>query len=292
MTPALDQPRSPASPRFVAGRFVFQFPRPAVVMGIVNVTPDSFADGGRYYDPAAAVDHAHALVAEGAEIIDIGGESTRPGAGAVAEAEELRRVLPVIERLSGNLGVPVSIDTRKPEVARQALAAGASLINDVGAAHNMSAMATLLAATGAGYVCMHMQGEPATMQQRPTYTHLVPEVHAFLRARLDQLQLLGVPPDQVVLDVGLGFGKTVEHNLQLLAALGRFTTLGRPLLVGASRKSFIGKILGVEVGDRLSGSVACALWAAREGALLFRVHDVAPTVQALRMIEAIRDHAT
>lgn len=270
-----------------ARQFLFEFPRPVLVMGIVNVTPDSFYDGGRYQETEAAVRHALELIEQGADLLDIGGESTRPGATPVAETEELRRVVPVIERLAGRVRVPLAVDTMKPGVARAALAAGASIVNDVAANRTDPTMWRVVAEFGAGYVCMHMQGTPQTMQLHPHYQDVLGEVEAFFRERLERLAEHGVGAEQVVLDVGLGFGKTLEHNLQLLAGLGRFTRCNRPLLVGASRKSFIGAVLGAEVGARLAGSLACAAWAVAAGAHLIRAHDVAETLQVVRMTEAI-----
>ena len=272
---------------FYARQFTFSFPRPALVMGVVNVTPDSFSDGGQFLEAEKAVAHALELVGQGAEILDLGGESTRPGATPVSEAEELRRVLPVLEQLATRVKVPLSIDTMKPAVARAALAAGASIVNDVAANRNDDAMWRVVAETGAGYVCMHMQGSPQTMQSRPAYTDVVVEVEEFFRERMESLNVTGVSADQVVFDIGLGFGKTVEHNLQLLASLRGFTKLGRPLLVGASRKSFIGKLLGADVVKRLPASLACACLAVAAGAQFIRTHDVAQTAQAVRMAEAI-----
>ena len=256
-------------------------------MGIINVTPDSFSDGGQFLEPERAVARACELEAQGAEIIDIGGESTRPGAQPVSEAEELRRVLPVLERLRGQLRVPVSIDTMKLEVARAALAAGASIVNDVGANRTDAAMWSLVAQTGAGYVCMHMQGNPQTMQAHPVYTNVVREVGQFFAGRLEQLSHCGVRREQIILDPGIGFGKTVEHNLRLLGAVRHFTELGRPVLIGVSRKSFMGKLLGVELSERLPAALACACAAVAAGIQIIRVHDVAETVQAIRMTEAI-----
>jgi dihydropteroate synthase len=271
-----------------AGRFTYRFPRPVLVMGIVNVTPDSFSDGGRFFATETAVTHALRLVEEGADLLDIGGESTRPGAEPVPEAEEQRRVLPVIERLAARVSVPLSIDTMKPGVARAALAAGACLVNDVAANRSdLELMARLLVETGAGYVVMHMQGTPRTMQTDPVYGDVMREVHGFFEERLHKLQALGVAPEQVILDVGIGFGKDLDHNLLLLKGLDRFRQLERPLMVGASRKSFIGKLLGVDLHHRLPGSIAAACWASWHGAQILRVHDVAETVQAVRMCEAI-----
>jgi dihydropteroate synthase len=270
-----------------ARQFSFYFPRPALVMGILNVTPDSFSDGGQFLELTAAVDHALTLVAQGAELIDVGGESSRPDATPVSAVEELRRVLPVIEQLVDRLKVPVSIDTQKPEVARAALAAGASIVNDIAANRADDAMRRLVAETGAGYVAMHMQGTPQTMQHHPAYRDVVAEVGEFFADRLARLREAGVSPEQVVLDVGIGFGKTLDHNLQLLGALGRYTRFGRPILLGVSRKSFINHLLGAALPNRLPAALACAGWAAGTGVNILRVHDVAETVQALRMTEAI-----
>jgi dihydropteroate synthase len=272
---------------FRARQFEFVFPRPALVMGVVNVTPDSCSDGGRFFDAAAAAEHAEALVREGADIVDVGGESTRPGATPVGEAEEIRRVIPVIERLAGRLKVPISIDTMKPGVARAALQAGASIVNDVAANREDDTMWRLVAETGAGYVAVHMQGEPATMHLNPAYEDVALEVERFFTGRLKRLNKCAVSADQVVLDVGIGFGKTLEHNLQLLAGLGRFTRLGRPVALGVSRKSFIGKITGSPENERLPGALACTVLAAEAGVQIFRAHDVAETVGALRMTEAV-----
>ena len=277
----------PASLGWRGRRFAFRFPRPAIVMGVVNVTPDSFSDGGSFFDPAAAIDHGLQLVAEGAEILDVGGESTRPGADPVDEAEELRRVMPVIAGLAAKTAVPVSIDTMKPAVARAALAAGAAIVNDVAASRTSPEMWEAVAAAGAGYVAMHMLGTPATMQQAPSYADVVEEVRAFFTDRLGAARAAGITAEQVVLDPGIGFGKTVGDNLVLIARLTEFKSLGRPLLLGVSRKSCLGNGLGAEARARLPGGLACSVWAAREGVQIFRTHDVAATVQALRMLEAI-----
>ena len=287
-------------------------------MGVVNVTPDSFSDGGRFLDADNAVAHALELAAQGAELLDLGGESTRPGAAPVSEAEELRRVLPVIEKLAAQVKIPLSIDTMKPAVARAALAAGASVVNDIAANSRAGGyvrspafrrsyaedpnrlkaelqtdeMWRVVAEAGAGYVCMHMQGSPQTMQANPAYQDVVGEVEDFFRERLRRLNACGVTNDQVVFDVGIGFGKTLEHNLQLLAHLRSFTKLERPLLVGVSRKSFIGKLLGAGVAERLPASLACAVRAVADGAQIIRTHDVAETVQAVRMVEAISARKT
>jgi len=271
-----------------ARQFEFTFPRPALVMGIVNVTPDSFFDGGRFLDAEAAVAHALQLVEQGAGIIDVGGESTRPGALPVAEPEELRRVMPVIEQLAGRIKAPISIDTVKPGVARAALAAGASIVNDVAGHREDPALWRLVAEAGAGYVVMHAQGTPQTMQAHPVYADVVHEVGEFFSERLRRLNDCGVGRDQIILDPGIGFGKTVEHNLQLLGAARSFTSFERPLLIGVSRKSFIGKLLGAELAARLPGALACACAAVAAGVEIIRAHDVAETVQAIRMTEAIQ----
>jgi dihydropteroate synthase len=271
-----------------ARQFTFSFPRPILLMGIVNVTPDSFSDGGRFLSADAAVQHALEQIRDGADMIDVGGESTRPKATPVSETEELRRVLPVIEGLAGRVTVPISIDTMKPSVARAALRAGASIVNDVAANREDDTMWRAVAEAGAGYVLMHMQGTPQTMQEAPDYQDVVAEVGAFFEERLARLEQSGVGLDQVVLDVGLGFGKTVGHNLQLLAQLDSFTKWRRPLLLGASRKSFIPRVAGeAGVAERLPGSLACACWGARHGVNIVRAHDVAATRQALRVSEAI-----
>jgi dihydropteroate synthase len=273
-----------------ARQFTFTFPRPTLLMGIVNVTPDSFSDGGRFLAPQAAVQHALELITEGADIIDVGGESTRPNATPVSEAEELRRVLPVVEALAGQVKFPISIDTMKAAVARAALQAGASIVNDVAANRADDAMSRVVAESGAGYVAMHMQGTPQTMQQQPTYRDVVAEVDDFFADRLKRLKAAGVREDQVVFDPGLGFGKTIEHNLQLLASLKRFTRWKRPLLLGASRKSFLRHVAGdAEAAARWPGSLACACWGVEQGINLLRTHDVAATRQAVRMTEAILD---
>jgi dihydropteroate synthase len=272
--------------------FEFVFPRPALVMGIVNVTPDSFSDGGRYLEPERAIEHGLALAHEGADVLDVGGESTRPRAERVGEAEELRRVLPVIRGLRERAKLPISIDTQKPAVAREALAAGAAIVNDIAANRADPEMWDVVAAAGAGYVLMHMQGTPQTMQIAPSYGDVVEEVSRFFEERMTLVTSRAVPLDAIVLDPGIGFGKTVEHNLQLLAAISRFSMLARPVLLGASRKSFIGKILGAEGEERLPGSIACAVWAVQHGARIIRTHDVLATIQGVRMIEAIARHVS
>ncbi len=275
---------------FRARQFEWSFPRAAVVMGIVNVTPDSFYDGGRFLDPAAAVAHGLELVAEGAEILDIGGDSSRPGAAPATEDEELARVIPVIAALAAQTRVALSIDTTKPAVARAALAAGACIVNDVAAHRRDDSLWKVVAEAGAGYICMHAQGPPATMQTAPAYHDVVREVAAFFADRLDQIERAGVPAEHIVLDVGIGFGKTLEHNLQLLAGLGEFARFKRPTLLGVSRKSFIHKLLNTALNERLPASLACASMAIAAGVQFIRTHDVAATVQAVRMTEAILAH--
>ena len=273
--------------RWIAREHQFNFPRPTIVMGIVNTTPDSFTDGGRFLDADAAGAHALRLASEGAEILDIGGESTRPGSAEVSEQEELDRVIPVIERLAKRPELVLSIDTQKPRVAREALTAGASIVNDIAANRSDAEMWQVVAEAGAGYVCMHMQGTPQTMQAKPEYDDVTVEVCVFFRERLDLLSSHGVTTDQVALDPGIGFGKTLEHNIKLIRDLKKFSLVERPMLVGASRKSFIEKLLGAPIDERLPASLACATWAAIQGSQIVRVHDVAETVQAVRMAEAL-----
>ena len=268
----------------------WEFPLPTLVMGVVNVTPDSFSDGGEFQSTDQAVEHALRLAEEGADILDIGGESTRPSATPVDESVELSRVIPVIEKLAGQTQAALSIDTQKPTVAQAAVKAGAIIINDIAANREDEAMWQLVAETGAGYVAMHMQGTPQTMQEVPQYGNVVNDVEAFFNSGMARWNDWGMALEQVVLDPGIGFGKTVEHNLALLAALERFTKMQRPLLVGASRKSFIGHVTNTEVNDRLPGSLACACRAAQAGAGIVRVHDVKETVQALQTWEAIKKH--
>ncbi len=256
-------------------------------MGIVNVTPDSFSDGGKFLDANAAVEHALRLVHEGAEILDIGGESTRPNAKPVSEKEELRRVIPVVEKLAKKIKVPISIDTMKPAIARAALQSGASIVNDVAANRKNPAMWKVIAEFRAGYICMHAQGSPLTMQKSPRYENVVREVGDFFSGRLKKLRAAGIAPEQIIFDPGIGFGKTLEHNLQLLANLEIFAKLKRPLLLGVSRKSFIEKISGAKLNERLPASLACATLAVESGVQIIRTHDAAETIQALRMAEAI-----
>jgi len=270
-----------------ARQYEIAFPRPAMVMGIINVTPDSFSDGGCFLHAETAIEHGRRLVEQGAEIIDVGGESTRPRATPVDEAEELRRVIPVIKELAANTKAPISVDTMKPGVARAALEAGASIVNDVAANREDTTMWRVVAQARAGYICMHMQGVPQTMQLNPSYSDVVEEVEKFFRERIIRLNDCGVASEQIILDPGIGFGKTTEHNLQLLGGLRKFTKLERPLLLGVSRKSFIGKLFGTEIAARLPAALACASLAVEAGVQIIRAHEVAETVQALRMTEAM-----
>jgi dihydropteroate synthase len=258
------------------------------IMGIVNTTPDSFSDGGRYASVEAALTHARRLIAEGAAIIDIGGESTRPGAEEVDEAEEIARVLPVIEALASEFpGIALSIDTCKAGVARAAVAAGASIINDVTGFRDAE-MVAVAAESGAGLVVMHMQGTPRTMQHDPVYADLLGEITEFFAGRFTALTTVGVQPEAIVFDPGIGFGKKLEHNLAILRELDRFTVEGRPILLGVSRKSFIGKILGSDdLDNRHWPTVAITSHAREQGVALHRVHEVKPNLEALRMTEAI-----
>jgi dihydropteroate synthase len=277
---------------FRARQFKFVFPRPALVMGIVNVTPDSFSDGGKFSDTNAAVDRALELAAQGAEILDIGGESTRPGAVPVSEKEELRRVIPVIKKLAAALktrpavSAAISIDTMKPAVARAALEAGASIVNDVAAAQSgRETMWETVAAFTAGYVVMH--APPGLHKKRNRPNDIVTAVDAFFSERLNALTAFGVTPEQIVFDPGVGFGKNLEQNLRIIAQFGSFSRLGRPVLLGVSRKSFIEKLFGSGVNERLPASLACAILGVEWGACIIRAHDVAETVQAVRMAEAV-----
>lgn len=259
------------------------------VMGILNVTPDSFSDGGAYEEPSAAIAHGRELIAEGARILDIGGESTRPGAPPVSPAEELRRTRPVLEALGPEAtaaGVQISIDTSKAEVTAAALAAGASLVNDQAALRYAPEIAGLVADSGADLCLMHMSGDPRTMQRDPHYDDVVAEVKRFLEQQLRFATDHGVPEERVLLDPGIGFGKTVEHNLALIARLDELLALGRPILIGTSRKSFIGRITGRDTSGRLAGTLASNILAYEHGARVFRVHEVAPMVDALKVTAA------
>jgi dihydropteroate synthase len=271
-----------------AGRFSLSLHRP-LIMGVVNVTPDSFSDGGRFFDPASATEHARRLVAEGADILDIGGESTRPGAAPVSEAEEAARVLPVLDALAG-VAVPISVDTRHPPLMRLALERGASMINDVQALSAPGALHAVGESDCA--VCLtHMHGEPGTMQAAPAYADVVAEVRAFLGGRLAACEAAGMARERLVIDPGFGFGKTYRHNLQLLRALPELAGLGVPVLAGLSRKAMLGRITGRSVDERLAGSVAAAMLAVERGAAIVRVHDVAATRDALSVLCAVTDES-
>ena len=257
------------------------------IMGILNITPDSFSDGGRYLDVDRAIDHAHQMVEEGADIIDIGGESSRPGALPVPTDEELTRVLPVIEALANGTETVISIDTYKPAVACSALQAGAHIVNDITALGDAE-MANVVAKMNAGLILMHMKGVPRTMQRSPVYQDLIPEVLTFLRQRIDKAQVEGICPDRIMIDPGIGFGKTGEHNLEILRSLDTFRSLGKPILIGTSRKAFIGKILNLpNPDDRLEGTAATVSWAIAHGADVVRVHDVKAISQVAQMTDAI-----
>jgi dihydropteroate synthase len=258
-------------------------------MGIVNVTPDSFSDGGEFLDPERAIAHGRQLAAEGADLLDVGGESTRPGAEAVTAEEELARVGPVIEALAGDEGPPVSIDTSKLAVAEAALGAGATMVNDVTALRAEPDLAALCADRGCEVVLMHMLGDPRTMQENPTYDDVVDDVKAFLAERIEFAVAEGIEAVRIWIDPGIGFGKTLENNLELHRRLLELAELGRPIAFGSSRKSFIGKLTGAEVDDRLGGSIASNVIAYANGARLLRVHDVGPIRQALTIATAILD---
>ena len=266
------------------GRHTFDLARP-LVMGIVNVTPDSFSDGGRFLDQPRALEHARRLREDGADLIDIGGESTRPGASPVSEADELGRVIPLVEALAAE-GLAVAVDTRKPAVMRAALGAGAAMINDIGALSAPGAI-DACAASEAGVCLMHMQGEPGTMQKAPVYRDVVAEVRDYLVARARACEAAGIARERIVIDPGFGFGKTLAHNLSLLRSIGTLAATGYPVLAGLSRKASLGEITGRGVGDRLPASLAAALAAVARGAAIVRVHDVRETVDALKIWLAV-----
>jgi dihydropteroate synthase len=263
-----------------------------LVMGVLNVTPDSFSDGGRFLGERAAVDRGIAMTDEGADIVDVGGESTRPGSEPVRVGEEIERIVPVIERLAAHIPVPISVDTRRGEVARAALDAGATIVNDVWAGRD-PAMFEVVRAAGAGYVMMHMLGEPKTMQEDPHYDDVVAEVTEFLRERVEAAGLAGIQTDRLALDPGIGFGKTLGHNLALLHDVETIAALGRPVVYGPSRKRFIGTLLdGAAEHERLEGTIGTVAWLASRGAHVVRVHDVLEVGRALRVVDAIaRAHA-
>jgi len=270
---------------FSCGKFQLDLSRPHV-MGIVNITPDSFSDGGRYASTEKAIAHAMQLVADGADILDIGGESTRPGATPVSLEEELSRVIPVIEELVGKAGIAISIDTYKPEVMRQAILAGVDIVNDVRALQEPGAL-EIVAQSNAGVCLMHMKGTPQTMQIEPVYDDVVAEVTDFLQERLLAAESAGIAADRIVLDPGFGFGKRTAHNLALLQDLAAIKALGRPLLVGLSRKSVLGQLLGNDVDERLHASIAASVISVMKGASIVRVHDVKATADALKVVAAV-----
>jgi dihydropteroate synthase len=261
---------------------------PPLVMGIVNVTPDSFSDGGLFASTPAAVEHGLRLASEGADILDIGGESSRPGSHRVSLEEELARVLPVVRELVAKTDVPISVDTTKAEVARRALEAGAAIVNDITAGRGDAGMIDVVRDFGAGFVLMHMQGTPETMQDNPTYGNVLEEVRDFLEARVQACTDAGITADRLAIDPGIGFGKTLEHNLILMRDLGELAAMGRPVVLGVSRKGMLGQITGRPRSDRMAASLAAVCYCASRGAAhVLRVHDVAPTVDAAKVIGAI-----
>jgi dihydropteroate synthase len=280
-----------SGPIWRIGERAFDGAERTLVMGILNVTPDSFSDGGRFLDRATAVAHGTRLVEEGADILDVGGESTRPGSDPVPVDEELGRVRPVIERLVElHPGIPVSIDTRKVEVAAEALDAGATIVNDVSGGSD-PAMFDVVRAHEAAVVLMHMRGDPKTMQEAPEYDDVVGEVHEYLRQRIETAELAGVDPRSIAIDPGIGFGKDLEHNLELMRRVDAFLDLGRPVLVGPSRKRFIGTILDLPEDERVEGTIGAVVWLVANGAHIVRVHDVKEVVRAVRVVDAIASAA-
>lgn len=275
-------------PKIVLKNKTLDFSQRAYIMGVLNLTPDSFFDGRRFLEPEAAVQHAFRMEAEGADIIDLGGESTRPGAQAVPLKEEFRRVLPVLERLSGKLKVPISIDTYKSEVAERCIQCGAEMVNDISGLYFDPRMKEIVARHQVPVIVMHMKGTPRDMQKDPQYRDLIGEILSFFRESISRADAAGVPADKIIIDPGIGFGKSFAHNLDILKGLESFKVLGKPIMVGVSRKSFLGKILDLPVDERLEGSIAAALYAVLRGANIVRVHDVAATVRALRTVEAIQ----
>ena len=264
---------------------------PVAVMGILNVTPDSFSDGGKFNEPEKAVERALEMIEEGADIIDIGGESSRPGSPRISAEEELNRVMPVLKELRERSDVTISVDTYKPEVAEKVLNAGADMINDIYGLRK-EGMARVIAEHGAGVAIMHMQGDPENMQNNPTYGDVIGEIAGFLRKQVEKALDAGIDPNSIAVDPGIGFGKTVEHNLMIMNELDSFRSLGYPVLIGASRKSFIGRTLNLPVEERLEGSLAMATVAVMKGAGMIRVHDVRETVRAVRMVQAVMGSGT
>lgn len=260
----------------------------ALLMGVLNVTPDSFSDGGRHYETEAAVEHALLMIEQGADLIDVGAESSRPGADPITEEEETRRLLPVVTAICREVSVPVSVDTTKARVAQRALDAGAAIVNDISALRFDHLMGQVVAKAGAGLVLMHMQGTPKTMQRDPQYRDVVAEVRQFFVERMKAAEEAGINPEQILLDPGFGFGKNVIHNLTLLTQLDQFAALGRPIVAGVSRKAFIGQVLDRQVGERLMGTAAAVAVAVLRGARIVRVHEVGPMRDVVKMVEAIR----
>jgi dihydropteroate synthase len=277
--------------QLVLGSRIVPLPARPLIMGIINITPDSFSDGGQCYTPQQAADHFFRLVDEGAELIDLGAESSRPGAAPVDVGEEWRRLGPVLSRVAGKTAVPISVDTYKAEIARRAVDNGVTLINDISALRFDPEMADTIADSGASVILMHMQGTPRNMQRNPVYTEVVREIGEFLRERATIAVSAGIPPDKVIIDPGIGFGKTLAHNLDILNRLEELGGWGYPVLIGASRKSFIGRICRVEERERVEGSLAVAVLAARAGIRIVRVHDVRQTRRALEVCAAINDPA-
>ena len=274
-------------PVWRVGERAFDCSERTLVMGILNVTPDSFSDGGRFLDRASAISHATRMVDDGADMLDVGGESTRPGSTPVSMDEELERVHPVIHRLAElHPAVPISIDTRKARVAAEALDAGATIVNDVSGGAD-PAMFEVVRVRDAAVVLMHMRGDPTTMQEAPQYDDVVGEVHEYLRQRIEAAELAGIDPERIAIDPGIGFGKDLDHNLELMHGVGSFLDLGRPLLVGPSRKRFIGTILDLPEEERVEGTVGAVVWMVARGAHLVRVHDVKEVVHAVRVSDAI-----
>jgi len=271
------------------GRRDYQLGREPLIMGIVNVTPDSFSDGGNFLQTEAAVEHALRLVDEGADILDIGGESTRPKAAPVTLEDELARVVPVIRQLAGRISIPISIDTTKAEVARQSLAAGAEIVNDISGLTFDDDMPRVCRETGAGVVCMHIQGTPQTMQDNPHYEDCVAEIDAWLQDRLSTMEQRGILSERVVLDPGIGFGKTAQHNLEILSSIAAIRSKGRPVLIGHSRKSFLKKLLNRDMEERLAGTLGVSIALAEQHTDILRVHDVAAVKDALLAWQTIRN---
>lgn len=270
------------------GSYRLNYARQPLIMAVLNITPDSFSDGGRFFNSDQAVEQALRMEAEGADLIDIGGESTRPGAVPVSVEEELRRVVPVVERLAKRLAIPISVDTTKSEVAQRAMEAGASIINDVSGFTRDPKMLAVAASGRSGLVIMHAKGTPQTMQRHPRYRDLIGEIRRFLSERIDAAVARRIPRNRIAADPGIGFGKTANHNLKILHRLGDFADLGVPLLVGPSRKSFIGRILDLPPSERMEGTAAAAAIAVFQGARIIRVHDIKPLVRVVRVAEAIR----